>query len=84
MKRLIMCLVWFVVLYFGIMGVAGALVGSAAGSGGKSFNQGYQFGYVAGQEFGKKYATVVLLIAVGGAMLGTFTDALPGTKPKAK
>jgi len=92
MKRIIMGFVWFVVLYFGIAafggGIAGAIEGAKAGSGEKSFNQGfnqgYQAGYTGGQEFRTKYASLILLIAFGGAVVGTFTGRLPGTKPKAK
>ncbi|MDR4469865.1 MAG: hypothetical protein MRJ68_16470 [Nitrospira sp.] len=92
MKRIIMGLVWFIILYFGILvfggGIAGAIEGAKAGSGEKSFNQGfnqgYQAGYTGGQEFRTKYASVILLIAFGGAVVGTFTGRLPGTKLKAK
>jgi hypothetical protein len=92
MKRITMGFVWFVVLYFGIAafggGIAGAIEGAKAGSGEKSFNQGfnqgYQAGYTGGQEFRTKYDSLILLIAFGGAVVGTFTGKLPGTKPKAK
>jgi hypothetical protein len=82
MRRIMMGFVWFVVLYFGILGASGAIVGSAAGSGAKTFNQGYQAGHAAGQEFGQKYGALILLIALGGAVVGTLTGALPGTKRK--
>lgn len=92
MRRMIMGFVWFVVLYFGIAafggGIAGAIEGAKAGSGEKSFNQGfnqgYQAGYTAGEEFRAKYASLILLIAFGGAVVGTFTGKLPGTKSRAK
>ena len=84
MKRILMGFIWFVVLYFGILGVCGAIVGSAAGSGEKTVNRGYQAGHAAGQEFGNKYGALILLIAFGGAAVGTFTGRLPGTKPKPK
>ena len=84
MKRIIMGFVWFLVLYFGILGIGGAIVGSAAGTGKKHLNQGYQAGYAVGEVFGKKYSELILLIAIGGAAVGTLTGALPGTKPKAK
>ena len=92
MRRMIMGFVWFVVLYFGIAviggGIVGAIEGAKAGSRAKSSNQamnrGYQAGYTGGQEFSAKYASLILLIACGGAAVGTFTGRLPGTKPKAK
>jgi hypothetical protein len=92
MKRIVMGFVWFIVLYFGIAafggGIAGAIQGAKAGSGEQSFNQGfnqgYQVGHTAGQEFRTKYASLILLIAFGGAVVGTFTGRLPGTKPKEK
>lgn len=92
MKRIIMSFVWFVILYFGIAvlggGIVGAIEGAKAGSGEKSFSQGfnqrYQAGHTGGQEFGTKYASLILFFAFGGAVVGTFTGRLPGTRPKAK
>ena len=81
MKRICIGFVWFLLLYFGMLGIGGAILGSAAGSREKSVNRGYQAG---GEEFAHKYGEFILLIAVGGAALGTFTGRLPGTKPKAK
>jgi hypothetical protein len=80
MRRLVIGFVWFVVLYFGILGAGGAIVGTMKGSGGKNPAHGYQAGYAAGEEFGKQYGTVVLFVALGGAVLGTATGRLPGTR----
>jgi hypothetical protein len=83
MKRIAMGFVWFVVLYFGILGIGGVLLGAAAGSGGKNFDQGYQAGHAIGEGFSQKYGTLILIVAISGAVLGTVTDSLPGTKRKA-
>ena len=84
MKRIMLGFVWFILLYFGMLGAGGAIVGSVAGRAQQNFDQGYQAGYTAGEVFGKKYGTWILLIAFSGATLGTLTGALPGTKRKAK
>ena len=80
MRRLVMGFVWFVVLYFGILGAGSAIVGSTARSGGKNIEQGVLAGHTGGEEFGRKYGTLILLVAIGGAALGTATGRLPGTK----
>lgn len=36
MKRIAMGLLWSLILYFGIVGIGGALIGAMAGSGGKN------------------------------------------------
>lgn len=82
MRRLVMGFIWFVILYFGILGAGRAIVGSTTGSGGKNPTHGYQAGYAAGEEFVRKYGTAVLVVALGGAVLGTATGRLPGTKRK--
>ena len=84
MRRIMMGMVWFLLLYFGMLGIGGAILGSAPGYREKHFDQGYRAGHAAGQEFGNKYREIILLLAVGGAAVGTFTGRLPGTKPKAK
>jgi hypothetical protein len=83
MKRIAMGFVWFVVLYFGILGIGGTLLGALAGSGGKNFDQGFQAGRAIDEGFGKKYGTLILIVAISGAILGTVTGSLPGTKRKA-
>ncbi len=82
MRRLVMGVVWFVVLYFGILGAGGAIVGSMTGGGGKNLTHGSQAGSAAGEAFTRKYGTMVLLVALGGAVLGTATGRLPGTRRK--
>jgi hypothetical protein len=84
MKRIVVGVTWFVILYFGILGAGGAILGSLAGSTQKNTHKGYQAGYTAGEEFGKNYGTFVLFAALGGAALGTMTGTLPGTKAKRK
>jgi hypothetical protein len=76
--------VWFLLLYFGMLGIGGAVLGSAAGSREVSFNEGYQAGYAKGQKFANQYRELILLVAIGGAAIGTFTGRLPGTKRKVK
>jgi len=80
MRRLAIGFVWFVVLYFGILGAGGALVASLEGTRGKNFEEGYKAGQSVGETFGRKYGTTILLVALGGAALGTLTGRLPGTK----
>lgn len=82
MRRIAMGLLWCLVLYFGIVGIGGALIGATAESGGKSVQQGYRTGYAAGEAFSKKYGTLILIVAAGGAALGTVTGRLPGTRSK--
>jgi hypothetical protein len=84
MKRIMIGFVWFVLLYFGILGAGGAIVGSVEGGSQQNVQRGYEAGYNAGEEFGKKYGTSILLVALSGAALGTLTGALPGTKRKTK
>lgn len=84
MRRIMMGFVWSLLLYFGMLGIGGAVLGSAAGFRETHVDQGYRAGHAAGQEFGNKYREIILLIAVAGAAIGTFTGRLPGTKPKAK
>ena len=57
MKRIMLGFVWFILLYFGMLGAGGAIVGSVAGRAQQNFDQGYQAGYTAGEVFGKKYGT---------------------------
>jgi len=80
MRRFVMGFAWFVVLYFGILGAGGATVESTAGSGGNKFEQGVLAGHAGGEAFGRKYGTVILFVALGGAVLGTATGRLPGTR----
>ncbi len=77
-----MGLLWCLVLYFGIVGIGGALIGAMAGSGGNNTQQGYQTGYASGEAFNKKYGTLILIVAAGGAVIGTVTGRLPGTRSK--
>jgi hypothetical protein len=84
MRRIMIGFVWFVVLYFGILGAGGAIVGSVAVAPQQSFHKGYDAGYTAGEEFGKRYGTLILLVALSGAALGTLTGALPGTKRRTR
>lgn len=83
MKRFVMGFLWFLVLYFGIVGIGGALLETMVGSGGKNVHQGYRAGYAASETFNRKYGTLILIVAAGGAALGTITGRLPGTKSKA-
>ncbi|MDH4097470.1 MAG: hypothetical protein OEW25_02175 [Nitrospira sp.] len=82
MKRIAMGLLWSLILYFGIVGIGGALIGAMAGSGGKNVQQGYRAEYAAGEAFSKQYGTFILIVAASGAALGTVTGRLPGTRSK--
>jgi len=82
MKRIAAGFLWFLVLYFGITGLGGAVVETIEGQGLKNTRQGYQARFAAGQAFGKKYGTIIVIVAASAAALGTVTSRLPGTKPK--
>lgn len=74
MKRLLVGLGWFVLIWLG----TSFLMGMVVGAGARGFDEGYQ----RGQEFGSKYGWVPFLIAVVGASIGTVTGFLPGTKDR--
>lgn len=78
MRRLILGFVWFLVLYFCIIGAGGAN-DAAINGGSQNFTKQYRS---AGEAFGRKYGTPILLVTIGVAVLGTATGRLPGTKAK--
>ncbi|MDH5641709.1 MAG: hypothetical protein OEY28_10470 [Nitrospira sp.] len=82
MKRIAAGALWFLILYFGIIGIGGAVVGTVAAQGAKNSRQSHQTVYAASEAFGKKYGTIILIVAASAAALGTVTSRLPGTKPK--
>jgi len=83
-KRIVVGAFWLLVLYFGIIGIGGAIVGTVAGQGALNTRQPHQTGYVASEAFGKKYGMVILIVAASGAALGTATGHLPGARAKAR
>ena len=84
MKRIVIGFLWFLVLYFGIVGIGGAIVGTVARQGAKNPRQSHQTGYAASEAFGKKYGMAILIVAASGAALGTATGRLPETRPKVR
>ena len=78
MRRFVAGFVWFLVLYFGIIGAGGAILAAITG-GSQNFTKQYRS---AGEAFGRKYGSTILFVTLGVAALGTATGRLPGTKPK--
>lgn len=88
MKRIVFCIVWFVVFSVGGVMIGGAIVGGMAGSKLKvgnmseAYAQGKQAGYTAGSEFGHQYGSRMILGAFIAAVIGSVAGVLPGTKNK--
>lgn len=85
-KRVVIGVIWFVVLYIGACAIGGGVAGGMAASKlGKNANAqtGAAAGARAGEEFGKKWGTFILLGSATIAGIGTFGGILPGTRPQA-
>lgn len=83
MKKILMGVVWFFVLYLGLCTLGGAIVGGIAGY--KEGQAGHperatQAGTIAGAEFGRKYGIFMLLGVLVLSVAGTAAGILPGTK----
>lgn len=84
MKRVIFGIVWFVVLWFGILIGGSAVVGGVAASKVQGQQQGASAGERAGREFGERYGAVILFGALAVAVVGSAAGVLPGTKTPRK
>jgi hypothetical protein len=82
MKRIVFGVVWFLVLFFGILFVGSAVVGGIAGSRTQGQQQGAIVGERAGRAFGEKYGTMILLGSLLIAVAGSATGVLPGTRTR--
>jgi hypothetical protein len=82
MKRVLMGIVWFIVLYLGVLIIGGAIVGALAGAGQPNPQQAAQAGRLAGNDFGQTYGALILIGSLLVAIAGSVTGILPGTKKK--
>jgi hypothetical protein len=82
MKRIVVGVIWFLVLFFGILFVGSAIVGGIAGSKTRGEQQGAVVGERAGRAFGERYGTVILLGSLLIAVAGSATGVLPGTRAR--
>ena len=78
MKRFLVGMGWFVVIYFGLCTIAGFIVGAIAGA--ANPQNGAQAGYEAGYTFGVKYGWLLFLVSLVTAIGGTVTEKLPFTQ----
>jgi hypothetical protein len=85
MKRILMTIVWFVVLWFGFNVLCGAVVGGMAGfKAGKEGHpqDGGKMGAEAATKFSEQYGNYVLVAALVASIAGGIVGFLPGTKSK--
>lgn len=80
MKRLLLGIGWFVLLWLGGMMVGGAVAGAIATSANPDPSRAVQTGTDAGARFAVQYGGLVQLGAIAVAAIGTLTGLLPGTK----
>ncbi len=83
MKRVLMGIVWFFVIWIAGSFLIGAIIGGIAGahvSGTPSYSSGAEAGRTASTLFFQKYGTLVFLGTVAAAVAGTVTGFLPGTR----
>ena len=88
LKRILLGIVWFLVLWIVSRMLIGAVIGGMAGAhlpqgGSGGVSEGYQQGYAAGQtaalQFFQQYGLLIMLGALALAVAGTLTGFLPGT-----
>ena len=82
-KRFLMGVVWFFVLWIGARIILGALIGAVAGAhaaGTPSYSNGYNAGQAAALHFFQQYGLLVILGALAAAVAGTLFEFLPGTR----
>ena len=83
MRRFLVGVVWFVVLWMGGLVIGGAVVGAIANATQarpvSNFQEGYANGATAGRTFGARYGGLIMLGALGLSIVGSVTGFLPGT-----
>ena len=90
MRKVLMGVVWFLILWFGTLTIGGAIAGSFRAAKidleGKTVSdikkETNSAGLQAGTEFGVRYGGLVFLGSILIAIIGTATGVLPGTKRK--
>jgi hypothetical protein len=79
MKKVLLGLGWFVLLWIGLSFAGGAIAGGIAGAKTRGYTEGATAGRAAGEEFGRQYGGIILLSSAALALVGTVTGVLPGT-----
>ena len=80
MRRIVLGVGWFFILWFGAHVIGGGIAGAIAGTSAANESEGYQLGQAAGQTFSQTYGGAIVLVAIGVSAMGTFMGWLPGTK----
>jgi len=81
MKRTVFGVIWFVVIYFGLCVLIGAVAGGIAGA--NNPENANEAGAIAGAAAVAKYRIYIIIFAIITSVAGTVTRFLPGTRVKA-
>ncbi|KAB8195623.1 hypothetical protein FKV24_004965 [Lysobacter maris] len=83
MRRVLFCLLWFVLLAFVSLTVAGMVVALNTCPETEEFSVGYECGRMASEQFMARYRLPIVLGALLLSVAGTLAGVLPGTRKRA-
>lgn len=82
MRRVLFCLLWFVLIAFVTLAVAGMLVAVNGCPETEEFSVGYDCGKMVSRQFMDTYRLPIIMGALLASIAGTVTGFLPGTKKR--
>ncbi len=82
MRKLIIGVIWFIVIWFGVIFIAGGIVGFMAGAKTANSEMGAIAGRAAARAFMARSSGIIFIGSVLIAIVGTVAGVLPGTKTK--
>jgi len=80
MRRLVFCLLWFVLFAVVALMVSGIVVSLNACPGTEEFSAGYDCGKLVSEQFMAKYRLSIVAGALLLAIVGSLAGVLPGTR----
>jgi hypothetical protein len=82
MRRLLFCLLWFVLFAFVALMVSAMVVALNGCPETEEFSVGYDCGKMASEQFMSKYRLPIIIGTLVLSVVGTLAGVLPGTKKR--
>ena len=82
MRRLLFCLLWFVLFAVVALAISGIFVSLNACPETEEFSVGYDCGKMASEQFMARYRLPIVVGALLLSLAGTFFGVLPGTRKR--